>query len=127
MHYIKNQFNVRILKPYIISKYKLDEDFEFMDKLKNDIQNTLKIQEETTKQMMNYLNHTSSDESSEKSGESSESENEEYETIEYKGQNYILDDDKLYNINKDATKGKLFGSYIDGKVKKIKTSEVLVV
>ena len=126
---------IRILKPDIISKYKLDEDFEFMDKLKNDIQNTLKIQEETTKQMMSLvLNHTSSDEKvgtndelSEKSGGSSESEDDEYETIEYKGQNYILEGDKLYNINEDDTKGKLFGSYIDGKVKKIKTSEVLVV
>jgi hypothetical protein len=118
-----------------MTKYKLDEDFEFMDKLKNDIQNTLKIQEETTKQMMSLvLNHTSSDEkvetneeSSEKSVESSESYNEEYETIEYKGNNYILEDNKLYNINEDNTKGKLFGSYIDGKVKKIKTNEVLVV
>jgi len=47
--------------------------------------------------------------------------------IEYKGNNYILEGDKLYNINEDDTKGKLFGSYIDGKVKKTKTNEVLVV
>lgn len=46
---------IRILKPHIISKYKLDDDFIFMDKLKNDIQNTLKIQEETTKQMMSMI------------------------------------------------------------------------
>ena len=58
---------IRILKPDIISKYKLDEYFEFMDKLKNDIQNTLKIQEE----------------SSEKSCELSDSYDEEYETIIY--------------------------------------------
>jgi len=52
---ILSKFNVRILKPDIISKYKLDDDFIFMDKLKNDIQNTLKIQEETTKQMMSMI------------------------------------------------------------------------
>ena len=106
-----------------------------MDKLKNDIQNTLKIQEETTKQMMSLvLNHTSSDEkvetneeSSENSGELSESEDEKYETIEYKGKDYILEGDKLYNINDDDTKGKLFGNYIDHKIKKIKSSKVLVI
>ncbi len=37
-----------------------------------------------------------------------------------KGNIYILDGDKLYNINEDETKGKLYGSYINGKVKKIK-------
>ena len=113
-----------------------------MDKLKNDIQNTLKIQEETTKQMMSLvLNHTSSDvkigtndESSGKSVESSESsdsEEEEYEMIEYKGNNYILEDNKLYNINENINennkKGKLFGSYINGKVKKIKPNDIIVI
>jgi type I restriction-modification system DNA methylase subunit len=56
-----------------------------------------------------------------------ELENEEYETIQYKDKLYILECDKLYNINEDDTKGKIFGSYIDGKVKKIKICEVLVV
>jgi type I restriction-modification system DNA methylase subunit len=51
-------FNIRILKPSIISKYKLDDDFEFMDKLKNDIQNTLQTQEEITKQMMTLILNT---------------------------------------------------------------------
>ncbi len=101
-----------------------------MDKLKNDIQNTLKIQEETTKQMMCLvLNHTSSDETNdiitEDSNELSESDNEGYEIIEYKGKDYILEEDKIYNINDDKTKGKLYGSYIDKKVKKIKSKEML--
>jgi len=52
---------IRILKPSIISKYKLDDDFEFMDKLRNDIQNTLKIQEEITKQMMTLILNTTTD------------------------------------------------------------------
>ena len=56
-----------------------------------------------------------------------QSEEEEYDTIEYKGKNYILEGDKLYNINEDDTKGQLFGSYINGKVKKIKSNEVFVV
>ena len=32
-----------------------DDDFVFMDKLRNDISNTLKLQEETTKQMMSLI------------------------------------------------------------------------
>jgi hypothetical protein len=51
---VKNTF-VHILKPAIIQKYGLNDDFEFMDKLKNDISNTLKHQEEITKQMMKLI------------------------------------------------------------------------
>ena len=46
---------IRILKPTLISQYKLDDDFIFMDRLKNDISNTLKLQEVTTKQMMSMI------------------------------------------------------------------------
>jgi hypothetical protein len=46
---------IRILKPHIIAKYKLEEEFEFMDKLKNDISQTLKNQEDITKQMMKLV------------------------------------------------------------------------
>jgi hypothetical protein len=42
-------------KPHLIAKYKLDDDFVFMDRLKNDITNTLKLQEVTTKQMMSMI------------------------------------------------------------------------
>lgn len=34
---------IKVLKPHIMTKYKLNEDFEFMEKLKNDISNTLKL------------------------------------------------------------------------------------
>jgi hypothetical protein len=54
MDYFRSRI-IRILKPEIIKKYKLDEDFDFMDKLRNDIQNTLKLQEETTKEMMKLV------------------------------------------------------------------------
>lgn len=46
---------IRILKPEIIKKYNLDKDFEFMDKLRNNIQNLLKNQEKITKQMMKLV------------------------------------------------------------------------
>ena len=50
-----NKQKIRVLKPHIISKYKLQEDFDFMDKLKSDILNTLKNQENVTKQMMKLV------------------------------------------------------------------------
>ena len=39
----------------MITKYKLDDDFIFMDKLRTDISNTLQIQEQTPKQMMKLI------------------------------------------------------------------------
>lgn len=54
MNDFKNM-KIRILKPNLIIDYKLDDDFIFMDKLRNDIQNTLKMQEETTKKMMKLV------------------------------------------------------------------------
>lgn len=43
-----NKQKISILKPEILKKYKLEEEFEFMDKLKNDISQTLKNQEDKT-------------------------------------------------------------------------------
>ena len=50
---------ILVLKPHIIKQYKLDEEFEFMDKLRDSIQTTLKHQEEATKQMMKLVLETS--------------------------------------------------------------------
>ncbi len=53
------------------------------------------------------LNPTSSD----KIETNSTSESDEgYEIIEYKGKDYILEDNKIYNINDNETKQKLYGS-----------------
>lgn len=50
-----NDLKIRVLKPHIMTKYKLQEEFDFMDKLKSDIANTLKNQEDITKQMMKLV------------------------------------------------------------------------
>ena len=39
-----------------------------------------------------------------------------YQTIKYKQKNYYLVENKIYNINKNKSQGKLFGSYIDDKI-----------
>ena len=46
------QSTIKVLKPHLMEKYGLNKDFEFMDKLKDDIQQLFKDQEEFTKQMM---------------------------------------------------------------------------
>jgi len=74
---------IRILKPNIIKQYGLEEDFEFMDNLRNDIQNTLKIQEDVTKQMMKLILNNSlntepnNEENSESNNETNEEQNNE--------------------------------------------------
>lgn len=52
--------------------------------------------------------------------QSSSDSDDEYEYVERKGIKYILDDTKVYKINKKGFRGKLYGNYINGKVKKIK-------
>lgn len=45
------------------------------------------------------------------------------ETIEHKGKTYILDDNKVYKMNEDGSKDILYGTFIDGKVKKLKSND----
>ncbi len=75
---------IRILKPEILKKYKLEEEFEFMDKLKNDISQTLKNQEDITKQMMKLVLSSEKEETEENEEEDQEIEEteEEIEEIE---------------------------------------------
>jgi len=77
MEKFKN-IKLRVLKPHIMSQYKLQEEFDFMEKLKSDIMSTLKNQEDVTKQMMKLvLNEKQNDEiqdnQSEKSAKSEKS------------------------------------------------------
>lgn len=51
---------------------------------------------------------------------SDEEDNEpEYETIEYKDKKYYLDGKKVYKINKDGSKGGIYGKFKNGKIKKV--------
>lgn len=50
-----NKQKICVLNPHMITKYKLQDEFDFMDKLKADIARTFKNQEEITKQMMKFV------------------------------------------------------------------------
>ena len=47
--------------------------------------------------------------------------------IQYKGTNYYLEHERLYEINSDNSKGNIFGNYINGKIKKINKHESIEV
>ncbi len=53
------------------------------------------------------------------SDDSSDDSESEIEEIKIKGKIYLVDNDKIYFKNKDGSRGELYGSYINGKVKKI--------
>ena len=69
---------------------------------------------------------TNSDEDKTNSDEDDESDSE-YEYITYKNKEYILEDDNVYNINGDGSKGLIFGTYNNNKVKRIKSEVNIVV
>lgn len=56
----------------------------------------------------------------EENDESDDEETNEYCKITYKNNTYIFDDNKLYKINDDNSKGDLYAENINGKIKKIK-------
>jgi hypothetical protein len=71
-----------------------------------------------------YHDSESDNEEQEETENDSESDDE-VEEIEYKKQFYILEGNNMYTKTKKGTKGELFGTYINGKVKKeVKELEV---
>ena len=45
------------------------------------------------------------------------------ELIEHKGKTYILEDNKVFKMDENNKKGNQYGTYSDGKIKKLKTEE----
>ena len=54
MDHLRN-IKIKILKPEIIKQYGLDKDFEFVEELKNNINNTLNIQKEALNKLMQLV------------------------------------------------------------------------
>ena len=91
--------------------------------LKTTITNLYYCVEQYTKgdAVVNNIDGDNGDEenSDEENGEQEEEEEEiELEHVEIKGKTYLSDGFNIYKINKDDTKGGLYGSIIDGKFKK---------
>ena len=51
-------------------------------------------------------------------------EEDELNIIEYKGKSYILEDNIVYKIKNENEKGKRYGLFLNGKVKKDKKSKI---
>ena len=73
----------------------------------NTIEKDLLILENTKKNIIKRLNYK-------------DEEKLKYEYITYKDKEYILEDEEVYEINSDGTKGQLFGTYKNNKLKKCK-------
>ena len=56
----------------------------------------------------------------------SDEEDDDVKELVYKGVSYILEDINLYEKKENGTKGELFGTYINGKIKKNKIKEIEV-
>ncbi len=74
-------------------------------------------------QIIDDANDEDNDKSSKKSKKKSSKKVKKIETIEIKGKTYILEEDKVFKIDDDGNKGKQYGTYLDGKVKKLKSEE----
>jgi type I restriction enzyme S subunit len=94
---------IRILKPHIIKKYNLEGEFEFMDKLRNDISQTLKNQEEITKQMMKLVLNQGKNEKDEKDEKEETEETEEIENISNKSINKKEKQIKVVKVKNETT------------------------
>ncbi len=135
-----NNIPIKVLKPAIMKKHKLQELFDEVDKLKETLEaNKIQYQnlmdklfdkftdsdagsESKTKQTANQeeLSDGSDDESDAGSADESDSDTEpETEEIEIKGKAYILEGTKVYVKTKKGTKGEQYGTYSNGKVKKL--------
>ena len=66
-----------------------------------------------------------SEENSDNQSEKSKDNNK--QIIEYKNKTYILENDKIYKINKNGNKDKQYGTLINGKVKKIKSDKEIII
>jgi hypothetical protein len=140
------RFSVKVLKPKIMSKYKLQELFDSVDKLKTQLEeNKIKYQNQMdqlfakfkdsddkpkeSKQTPTPAKQPESDDESEQEQLDEESESEdESEEIEIKGKTYILEGTQVYHKTKNGTKGELYGTYSPktGKVKKVSPKEIEV-
>ena len=140
------KFNVNILKPSIMEQYKLLEMFDEVDQLKETLENNkLEYKKQIDKLFKEFKNNNEEpindepinenlineepineepiidDPINEKPKKSSKkiSKKKQIKTIEYKNKTYILEDTQVYKINENNKKGKLYGTFIDGKIKKL--------
>ncbi len=158
MERLRNQM-IKVLKPSVMKKNKLQEMFDEVEQLKETLENNKKEYQKQMDKLFEQFkdnndepNDASNDEVNDKADESDDEATNEVnieakieqiiddtndksskkskkklskkiQTIEIKGKTYILEEDKVFKIDDDGNKGKQYGTYLDGKVKKLKSEE----
>jgi restriction endonuclease S subunit len=116
---ILSKFIVKVLNPTIMKKHKLEELFDEVDKLKDQ----LEANKKTYQEQLNELFKDFKDEDDETSNDNidenyEETEQETVQTVEYKGIKYILEDNIVYKIKEDDSRGSKVGKWVNGKIEK---------
>jgi hypothetical protein len=88
--------------------------------VKKSLDNIINEENLSISEDVNDIDFNSDDENSDDENSDDESESDDdIKKIIIKNKTYILDDNKLYKINKDGVKGKLYASFINEKIIKL--------
>jgi len=106
--------------PSLEKQKEIVEYCEYNDNLIKHLEKEIEMNKNLAKQfIMSIVKSNNTDDKYESDSEDDDSD-EEYNIIKYKDIDYIVENEQLYKINKDNTKGELFGTYKNNKVKKTK-------
>ena len=109
---------VKVLKPAIMKKHKLEELFDEVDKLKEQLETNKHKYQELLNELFKDFDNDGENEDNISNEVDSDEEEPEINKVSYKDVEYILEDNIMYKIKKDGSRGSKVGTWNDGKVKK---------
>ena len=112
--------SIKIIIPSLEKQKEIVEYCEYNDNLIKHLEKEIEMNKNLAKQfIMSIVKSNNTDEKYESDSEDEDSD-EEYQILKYKDIDYIVENEQIYKINDDNTKGELFGTYKNNKVKKTK-------
>ena len=112
-------FKINIPIPSLEKQKEIVEYCEYNDNLIKHLEKEIEMNKNLAKQFITSIVKSNDNDKYESDSEDEDSD-EEYNIIKYKDVDYIVENEQLYKINDDNTKGELFGTYKNNKVKKTK-------
>jgi hypothetical protein len=113
-------FKIKIPIPSLEKQEEIVKYLDHNDNLIKHLEKDIEMNKNLAKQFItNIIKSNNTDDKYESDSEDEDSD-EEYNIIKYKDVDYIVENEQLYKINDDNTKGELFGTYKNNKVKKTK-------
>lgn len=115
---ILNELNIKILKPSIMSKHKLQQLFDEVDELKDTLEENKKTYQVELNKLFKDFKEQDDENSETEEQETKEQETEEHQILTYKKVDYYLIGEDVYTI-KDEKPDKIFGTYKNNKFTKL--------